>query len=190
MSNQERIIIKPIQRKTKKSPQENKKEINVDEDNYGLSYFENDQDEFQTLSEEFFGKCILLDNKDDDEIQKRNKVKENEFFQLNQFIQKNTHPIEIKKQEKQQSFKNDENFESLETRSNLSDGEYFQQEDFVMIQTSEINYLQKLNYIQNESVGLNKKLNKFSKQKLNNITNVHLPLKIQKKNILKINKKA
>ncbi|CAD8044880.1 unnamed protein product [Paramecium primaurelia] len=189
MSNQERIIIKPLQRKTKKSPQENKKEINVDEDNYGLSYFENDQEEFQTLSEEFFGKCILLDNKDDDEIQKRNKVKDNEFCQLNQIIQKNTYPIEIKNQEKQQSFKNDENFESLETRSIISDSEYFHQEDFLMIQTSEINYLQNLNYIQ-ESVGLNKKQYNFSKQKLNNITNVHLPLKIQKKNILKINKKA
>ncbi|CAK75321.1 unnamed protein product (macronuclear) [Paramecium tetraurelia] len=190
MSFAERVYRKTFQKKAKKEVKEKKTETEND-DNYGLYYFENDQDEIYNLAEEFLGKCILLNPSDDDEeTQKRNKIRGNEFFQLNQKKQKNICSIEINNEENQQSQENDENYECLDTRSNSNYDDDFSKDDALMVQLSEINYLEKLDNIQKKSVGLGTKKYYSCKQKFNKITKEHLVPQIKKKNILKKNLKA
>ncbi|CAD8133401.1 unnamed protein product [Paramecium octaurelia] len=191
MSFAERVYRKTLQKKTKKEVKKNKAETTENDDNYGLSYFDNDQDEISNLAEEFLGKCILMNHSDDDEeTQKRNKIRGNEYFQLIQLKQKNIYSIEIKNDQNQQSQENDEDQECLETRSNSNYEDDFQKDDALMVQLSEINYLEELDNVQKQSVGLGNKKYYTSKQKFNKITKQHLVPQIKKKNILKMNLKA
>ncbi|CAD8052954.1 unnamed protein product [Paramecium sonneborni] len=188
MSNQQRQYIKPIIRKAKKV----QKVCQDEENNFGLSDFQNDSDEIYNLIEEFSGKCILLPNSEEfdneDEYQKKNKTGDNCFSYIINSKQQNSPSFEQKLEKNQQSFKIVDNFSSLETQSNISDEINGEKTDYIVAIQGEINYLEGLDFIQKTVISKDKKQKNLKQIKKQNNRNSLLK-NLQKKKISKLYRK-
>ncbi|CAD8060922.1 unnamed protein product [Paramecium sonneborni] len=189
MNNEIRQYIRPITRKLKKKPQ-NIIVCQDDEVKFDFGYFDNDSDDIQTLIEDFQGKCILLPNTSEsdsnEEKQKKNKIGENKFSDLNQVSLIEPTSIENKLQKIQQNLDQDDNLSNLETQSNLTDDENFGRNEYKLGLQGEINYLEGLPINNKTRFKKKKNLVQQNKQKINKKL---LLQKIQSKKIIKSNKK-
>ncbi|CAD8042975.1 unnamed protein product [Paramecium primaurelia] len=185
MNTQDRCYIRAIVRKTKKTIQNNIKSV-LDEDNYGLTDFENNAEEFQSLSEEFSGKCILQNYvicELDTPSHKKNKEVNNQIYLFNDFIQQETVPSEIKIIKKQQNQQNEDNQDS-ETLSDSSQCYDLNNELHLIAQQGEIDYLEGLKGFK-KTVETKQKYQNRSKKIQNKIIKQHQILQIQQKKIIK-----
>ncbi|CAK85133.1 unnamed protein product (macronuclear) [Paramecium tetraurelia] len=152
MNSQERIYIKALVRKTKKIIENKSKPKPIsDEDNYGLTDFEINSEEyyqeFQALSEEFSGKCILqtFDQSDEESLNlKKNRSGDNQFSPRNQIIQSETVPSDNKIFEKQQNQEMEGDNLSTGTLSESNKCYDFNIDPLQVAQEGEIDYLEGL----------------------------------------------
>ncbi|CAD8139458.1 unnamed protein product [Paramecium octaurelia] len=172
MNSQERIYIKALVRKTKKIIEIKPKSKSIsDEDNYGLTDFqinsEEYYEEFQALSEEFSGKCILqsIDQTEDESLNlKKNRSGENQFSPRNQIVQEQTAPSEIKIFEKQQNQEMENDNLSTGTLSESNQCYDLNIDPVQVAQQGEINYLEGLsNFLR--TVGAKQKKQQCQKKK-------------------------